>query len=246
MRTSHQQKSNTDTGYVADGRWEFDVEVARVFDDMLERSIPQYETMRAAVFEVASRFVVDKTWIMDLGTSRGEALAPLWSRYGAQCKYLGLEVSGPMLEAASDRFAGAIDAAQMEIRKHDFCVDELPVRPASVVQAVLCFCFVPLEHRQRLYDAAYGTLTPGGALVVVEKVLSPYTAIFDVQTEIYHEKKHRSGYSHDDIERKRLSLSGVLVPDSPKQIEARCHHAGFGAVDCFWRWMNFAAWVAVK
>jgi tRNA (cmo5U34)-methyltransferase len=33
-----------------DGRWSFNDDVARAFDDMLARSIPQYQLMRQAVF----------------------------------------------------------------------------------------------------------------------------------------------------------------------------------------------------
>ena len=37
------------------GKWAFDGEVARVFDDMLARSIPQYETMRGLDFDLVCR-----------------------------------------------------------------------------------------------------------------------------------------------------------------------------------------------
>ena len=52
-------------------RWEFDSEVATVFDEMLERSIPQYQTMRNAVFELGRRYVRPGTAIVDLGCARG-------------------------------------------------------------------------------------------------------------------------------------------------------------------------------
>jgi tRNA (cmo5U34)-methyltransferase len=43
-----------------------------------------------------------------------------------------------------------------------------------------------------------------------------------------------------------LSLEGVLVPVTAAWNEYLLRSAGFSHVDCFWRWMNFAAWVAVK
>jgi len=66
-------------------RWEFDESVADVFDDMLRRSIPQYEVMRAAVNEVARRLAKPGTDIIDLGCSRGETLAPLIKEFGDRC-----------------------------------------------------------------------------------------------------------------------------------------------------------------
>lgn len=63
-------------GHQPDGPWVFDNEVARIFDDMLQRSIPQLDTMRELVFAVGRRFVKPDTFVIDLGCSRGDALAP--------------------------------------------------------------------------------------------------------------------------------------------------------------------------
>ena len=43
-----------------------------------------------------------------------------------------------------------------------------------------------------------------------------------------------------------LDLEGVLVPVSAAMNERFLRNAGFAKVECFWRWMNFAAWIAVK
>ena len=43
-----------------------------------------------------------------------------------------------------------------------------------------------------------------------------------------------------------MSLEGVLVPVTAKWNEQLLRSAGFAEVDMFWRWMNFAGWVAVK
>ena len=63
---------------------------------------------------------------------------------------------------------------------------------------------------------------------------------------IYRMKKSNSGYSIDEIDRKSASLEGVLVPVTAKWNEDMLREAGFKSVDCFWRWMNFAGWIAIK
>lgn len=55
-----------------------------------------------------------------------------------------------------------------------------------------------------------------------------------------------NGYTQEEIRRKRLALEGVLVPVTAKWNEELLHNAGFRQVDCFWRWMNFAGWIALK
>ena len=54
------------------------------------------------------------------------------------------------------------------------------------------------------------------------------------------------GYSKEEVERKRMSLEWGLVPLTSRSNEEMLSSAGFTTVDCFWRWMNFAAWVAVR
>ena len=58
--------------------------------------------------------------------------------------------------------------------------------------------------------------------------------------------KANNGYSQDEIDRKRYSLEGVLVPLTAKWKEQLINSAGFRYTDCFWRWMNFAGWIAIK
>src|SRR5262245_40065015 len=47
----------------------FDRETARVFDDMLSRSVPFYTEIQRMIAEIASDFAVDSTNIYDLGCS---------------------------------------------------------------------------------------------------------------------------------------------------------------------------------
>ena len=42
---------------VADGKWTFDKNVTDCFDDMLSRSIPDYNTMRELTIRVADEFI---------------------------------------------------------------------------------------------------------------------------------------------------------------------------------------------
>jgi tRNA (cmo5U34)-methyltransferase len=233
-----------DTGYAAP-RWAFDGEVTRVFEDMLERSIPQYETMRRLVFDIACCYVQRKTDIVDLGCSRGEALAPLVYRYGAHNRFIGVDVSEPMLEAARRRYAGYIACGVVDIRNLDLR-KTYPSCLASVTLAVLCIQFTPIEHRLRILRDIYKNTRPGGAFILVEKVLGATADLDALLVKRYHELKAQNGYTQDEIERKRLSLEGVLVPTTARWNEDLLRTAGFAEIDVFWRTLNFCGWVAVK
>ena len=226
-------------------KWAFDAEVADSFEEMLRRSIPQYEVMRAACFELGRRFVQAKTDIVDLGCARGEALIELYREFGATVHYVGLDVSEPMLAAARERFACAIANGIIDIRSHDLRVGYPPVR-ASLTLCVLTLQFTPIEHRLRIARDIFRRTAPGGALVLVEKVLGASADLDAAFCDRYWQLKGESGYSREEIERKRLALEGVLVPVTAAWNVDLLRSAGFAQVDCFWRWMNFAGWLAVK
>lgn len=230
------------------GRWEFDTDVADVFDDMLARSIPQYDVMRQAVFQVGSHFQQRDTDIVDLGCSRGEAIAPFVDKFGAYNRYYLCDVSEPMLEATRKRFSGYLNSPTqglMRVDNFDLRIGYPPVS-ASITLSVLTLQFTPIEYRQRILRNVWKHTVPGGAFILVEKVLGATAEIDNLMVSIYYEMKRKNGYTEDQIQRKRLSLEGVLVPVTAKWNEELLNMAGFTYVDCFWRWQNFAGWLAVK
>jgi tRNA (cmo5U34)-methyltransferase len=243
---THVVDSATSLGHIPRGvEWSFDESVARVFDDMLRRSIPQHETMRRAVFDIGAEFVVPSTHIVDLGCSRGEALAAFVRTCGNNNSYIGIDTSAPMLEAASARFANEIVSGRLRVTALDLRTG-YPDAAASLTLCVLTLQFVPLEYRARVVRDAYRNTVPGGALIVVEKIVGSTPGVSQLMTKYYHAMKAANGYTSEEIERKRLALEGVLVPVTAAANEDMLRAAGFQGVECFWRWMNFAAWVAVK
>jgi tRNA (cmo5U34)-methyltransferase len=232
-------------GHFPGDRWAFDKSVTDVFADMLRRSIPQYDLMRRAVFDIGSEFVQPNTHIVDLGCARGDALAPFIETYGAANRYIGVDVSEPMLQAVRERFASQISAGLARFPHADLRTD-YPEGEASVTLCVLTMQFTPIDYRQRIVHDIFKRTVPGGALILVEKILGATAALGNVMIKNYHAHKSGNGYSAEEIERKRLSLEGVLVPVTASWNEDMLGAAGFRQIDCFWRWMNFAGWVALK
>ncbi|MCP5535400.1 MAG: methyltransferase domain-containing protein [Akkermansiaceae bacterium] len=227
------------------GQWQFDGEVTAVFDDMLQRSIPQYNAMRMVTFEVGRNFVQPGTTIIDMGCSRGEALLPFVSNLGAANDYIGLEISEPMIEAARTKFSKHPHGDRVTIQSADLR-HEFPCVTSSVVLSVLTLQFTPIEYRQRIIRRVFNSLAPGGAFILVEKVLGATSELDDAFVDLFLAIKKQNGYSEAEIDRKRLSLEGVLVPVTARWNENLLHEEGFRSVDCFWRHLNFAGWVAVK
>lgn len=228
-----------------DARWQFDRDVTNVFENMLARSIPEYGTMRALVFDLGATLVQPGTAIIDIGCSKGDALAPFVQQFGTANCYIGVELSEPMLEATRRRFATLIEQGIVDVRRLDLRT-EYPREMASLTLAVLTIQFTPIEYRQRIMQRIAAHTVSGGGVILVEKVLGSTAHFDELLTRRYYELKVFNGYTTDQIERKRLALEGVLVPVAARWNEDLLREAGFNQVECFWRWCNFAGWIAIK
>lgn len=233
-------------GHAPAGKWAFDGDVTAVFDDMLERSIPAYGSMRELVFDVGVRAVTPGTPVIDLGCSKGDALAPFVDKFGAYNRYRGVECSAPMADAAEGRFRGMIDAKLLRIDRQDLRTWFPPERDASLVLAVLTIQFLPVNYRPKVLREAFDALRPGGALVVVEKVQGESFAGDRMLVDLYHAGKVRAGYTPDEVTRKALALEGVLTPLSAAENVRQMHAAGFATVQQFWQHLSFCGWAAIK
>jgi tRNA (cmo5U34)-methyltransferase len=229
-------------GHLPTGRWVFDQEVARVFDDMLRRSVPDYEAMRRVLVEIGRSLVQPNTDVVDLGCSRGESLAPFVDR-SVRC--VGVEVSPPMLAAARRRFAGEIESGLVELHALDLRAGYPDVR-ASLTLLALTLQFIPPEERPPLLARVKEHTVDGGGLVLVEKVVGGSAWADELLRRLHERRKLEGGYTREEVDRKRMSLAGVLVPFTAAANEQLLRDAGFAEVECVWRSLNFAAWVAVS
>lgn len=97
-----------------------------------------------------------------------------------------------------------------------------------------------LNHPQTILDTRdIRTIQP-------QDILGATADLNSLMVDRYYTMKAANGYTQEQIERKRLSLEGVLVPVTAHWNEELLRGAGFAEIDCFWRWMNFAGWVAVR
>lgn len=223
-------------------KWEFNSEVTHSFDDMLKRSIPQYDLMRESVFNIASHVMKDNSRILDIGTSRGEAIARIVETF-PENKYYCIEQSKPMLEVAAERFK---DNKNVSVLNSDLKEGIPGAYCFDIILSILTIQFIPIEYRQFIIQSIYNKLLPGGVFVYVEKILGQTATIDKMMVDIYLNMKKDNGYSDRQIIEKKLSLEGVLVPVTAKWNEELLKMAGFRSVDCFWRWMNFSGWIAYK
>lgn len=229
---------------IAKGKWTFDENVTEVFDDMLERSIPGYSEMRKLCYSLSLQYCKPNTHIVDLGCSTGGAIAKLVPKVSNDITFIGVEISKPMREKARERFQGYPES---KVKIIDCDLREgYPKVSASVVISCLTLQFIPIEYRQNIINNVFQSLTKGGIFIFVEKILGSNAVMDDLLVKEYYKIKGENGYSTEQINSKRKSLEGVLVPVTSKWNEDMLKNTGFTEIECFWRVLNFAGWVAIK
>ena len=241
-----------------EGKWEFDEKVAECFEDMLSRSIPQYEVMRNSVVSLANKTIQnsgkDTFTLLDIGCSDGLMLERLLSKFYSVAgnvnsmngKFIGIDVSEPMLKKAKYRFLDDILNRKVDIRNCNVCTD-FPTEYFDIITSVLSIQFTPIEYRQTILKKIYDHLSSkDGTFIMVEKVLGNTATLNNMFVDTYYDMKRENGYSQEQIDRKRLSLEGVLVPVTNDWNVDLLKQAGFRQVDVFWRWMNFVGYIAIK
>ncbi len=119
--------------------FEFNEEVAAVFDDMLSRSIPFYHEQQSLIEEIARQFYVPGSTVVDLGSSTGTILIRLANTLGSDCMLTGYDSSRPMIKRASRKISEANPGECITIRYGDLNdkPDDLEIRHASIV--TLCW-----------------------------------------------------------------------------------------------------------
>lgn len=207
-------------------KWAFNEDVAKCFPDMLKRSIPSYESMRNLVFSIGRNYIKKNTHICDIGCSDGQAIEP-------------------MLRKCRERFQDWKKSQIVDIRNYDI-KNGIPQFSNSLVLSILTLQFTPIEYRHKIVQSVYDSLMPGCAFILVEKVLGNTSAIDDILLKEYYNMKKENLYSQKQIADKRKSLEGVLVPITAKWNENLLKECGFRQLDCFWRCLNFAGWIAIK
>ena len=111
---------------------------------------------------------------------------------------------------------------------------------------LLTLMFVHPVHRRDGLSAIYQGLNPGGALILVEKVVCDSPELNRQFIKYYYGMKRRCSNSELEISQKREALENVLIPYTESENRQILTDAGFSHVEVFFRWSNFCGMVAVK
>ena len=124
--------------------------------------------------------------------------------------------------------------------------DNVKIVNASVVVLCLTLQFVRPLNRARLLKQVFDGLNPGGALILVEKILAEDSNFNRDFIKYYYDMKRRHHYSELEIAQKREALENVLIPYKSSENITLLRDAGFQHCEVFFKWYNFTGIIAKK
>jgi tRNA (cmo5U34)-methyltransferase len=247
-KTSMDRDEVFDQGVERGSDFEFNAEVAKVFDDMLTRSVPFYLEQQQLIKTISQRFYLPGTKIVDLGCSTGTTLIHLAKVIEEADQLVGFDNSKPMLEKsrANTKIAGVADRISLNYADLNGDLSGLDFSNASIVTLCWTLQFIRPLKRDSLVKKIYESLADGGVLIVTDKVLTNDSHMNRFFIDFYYDFKRKNGYSEEEINRKREALENVLIPYRFDENFELFRRNGFSIVETFFQWFNFAGILCVK
>jgi SAM-dependent methyltransferase len=161
---------------------------------------------------------------LDLGTGDGRLLELVRGRHPAAVA-VGIDNSAPMLARATEKFAGDV-----ELRAHDLRLPLVEPGPFDAIVSGLAVHHLEHERKRELFAEVHGRLGPGGVFANLDLVAPSSRQL--------HERFRREiGRTEDDPSDRPADLSDQL-----EWLRA----AGFGDVDCHFKWLELTLIVATN
>jgi tRNA (cmo5U34)-methyltransferase len=225
--------------------FKFGAGVAKVFDDMVNRSVPYYGEMQRMMAELAADHAKPGTLVYDLGCSTGTTMIGMDTMVDKNIKFVGVDDSPQMLDKCKSKLMELGFSRDYDLKLADLN-QGVEINNASVVVLCLTLQFVRPIYREKLLDDIYKGLNPGGVLILIEKILAEDSLFNRDFISYYYNYKRRNSYSEMEISQKREALENVLIPYKLSENITMLRDRGFAHCEVFLKWYNFSGMIAVK
>lgn len=223
----------------------FGPEVARVFPDMVRRSVPGYEVLVFMIGCIAGIWAKPNSNVYDLGCSLGQSALMMHSRIDCTgVHYVCVDNSQDMLNGCQKHLESRIPQTGYTLINDN--VQSVPVSNASIVVMNLTLQFVDPAGRNQLIQKIHDGLLAGGVLILSEKVVLDDSDQNGVMNLLHDEFKRSHGYSKLEISQKRTALERVMQIDTVECHRKRLLNAGFESVHQWFQGLNFVSFLAIK
>ena len=207
------------------------------YDKLIATLIPHYTDLIDAAADAVDTIARTAPAVVDLGTGSG-ALAQRILRVRPKARLIGIDTDASMLEAATRRLRGKIQAIE-----EDF--EQIRIPRCDVVSASFALHHIPTGGRKAaVYKRCFQSLRPGGMFVSSDCYLASSAVVRkrNRQTWLRHLERTYSRKKAENFLRTWAKEDVYFSLDREIQLLT---DAGFG-VEVTWRRDSFAVLVGLK
>lgn len=223
--------------------FEFNEAVAKVFPDMIARSVPGYAATLRLIGSIADRYVTPGSRVYDLGCSLGAASFSVQRQIADRAEITAVDLSESMIAELERQI---LKEGIQTIRPLLGDVRQTEIENARLTLLNFTLQFVPVADRLPLLTKIANGTQPGGVLVLSEKICFEDPVVQEEMRTLHEAFKKENGYSELEISRKRAAIEKVLIPETVPVHQARLRQAGFSRSQVWLQCFNFISLLAFR
>lgn len=231
--------------YPAGESFQFDDEVAAIFENMAERSIPMYREAHRIHASMIGEMLSTRehVGILDVGASTGSFLHAVCKQAGAvrpkNVIYQALDSSEAMCKRLKERYPW-ITVTLADITDPPV----IDFRP-DVVSMMYVLQFIPPHKKVAVLEWLHSIMPDEGIMFLGQKDIF-HGGIGRVFQDEYIKFRLANGYTREEIDAKTEALKHSMWCSTPYDLREILYGIGFGLVLETTRWLNFSTFICVK
>jgi len=230
-------------------QFSFNQQVVNVFPDMINRSVPGYQTIIDGIGKLAAlhikRNAITQATIYDLGCSLGSVSLSVAKHINNKAaRIIGIDNSEAMIAQCRQHISAFNFSDSIELYFGD--LTEVNISNCDIVVMNFTLQFIDRKKRDSIIQKIFDALKPGGMLILSEKIKHDEGELDQVLVSLHHDFKRENGYSDLEISQKRSALEDVMILDSVSTHQARLVQAGFTSSSLWFQQYNFMSLLAIK
>lgn len=224
--------------------FQFDDEVAAVFDNMAVRSIPMYNEVHRLHVSMFLHLLYPGATVVDVGSSTGHLFRNIERERGVPLHETGItpiavDLSEPMMDRLQNEFPNVHGVVGDITELGDLA------KPADIMFCLYTLQFVNPELKVKALEWLIRNLKVGGVLVLGQKEVIDNTALRELFDDEYYKFRRDNGYTQEEIDAKTAALKNSMWPLPHDQMKAmlQMHHVDFVVTS---RWLQFSTIACIR
>lgn len=226
-------------------KFKFDHQISNIFDDMINRSIPGYQSILKIIEYLSFRYTNKNENVYDLGCSLGaSSLALLNGANNRNCNFFAIDSSSDMIEKSRINISSKYPNEIVHFIHND--IRNIKFSNTSFVSLNFTLQFLPIDERFDLIKSIKENMNSGGILILSEKINFNNPIINKQKIDAHEKFKSKNNYTNLEIKQKKIALKGILFPEKKEKHIKRLNEIGFKKIYHVFQSINFMSMVIIN